>query len=139
MVKILVLDDPGWQFFGVTTCCLANDFGEILSYFGPNIFLWLFYIIKGPNWEVICILPIFGVIFRQNLGTWSPEVTLYSVITCCLVIYFGEILSYFVPNIFLRLFYIIKGYKWGRYLHITNIWGRFWSKCGYFSPRGDPI
>jgi hypothetical protein len=44
---------------------------------------------KGPHLEVICILTIFGVIFGQNVGTWSPEVTLYSVTTCCFVIYFG--------------------------------------------------
>jgi hypothetical protein len=122
---------------------------EILSHFVPNIFLWLFYILKvcklgsylhitniwgnfrskfcyltprggnfmvsppavwqlmvekyyhtlpriyfcgyfisskGPNWEVICILPIFEVVFGQNLGTLAPGVTLYSVTTCCLAI-----------------------------------------------------
>jgi hypothetical protein len=31
-------------------------------------FCGYFALSNGPNWEVICIIPIFGVIFGQNLG-----------------------------------------------------------------------
>ncbi len=53
----------------------------------PRIYFCGYFISsKGPNWEVICILPIFEVVFGQNLGTLAPGVTLYSVTTCCLAI-----------------------------------------------------
>jgi hypothetical protein len=77
--------------------------------------------------------------FLVKMWVLDPRGTLYSVITCSFVIYLEEILYYFVSYIFLWLFYIIKESKLGRYLHITNIWGHFWSKFGNLTTRGDPI
>jgi hypothetical protein len=34
---------------------------------------------NGPDWEDIWIIPIFGVIFGQNLGIWPSGVTIYRV------------------------------------------------------------
>jgi hypothetical protein len=118
---------------------LAIYFGEILTYFSPNIFSGYFISSKGLNGEVICILPIFGVIFGQNYGTLLPGVTLYNVTTCCLAIYSEEILSYFVPNIFSGHFISSKGPNW-EVIGILPIFGAsFWSKFGYLTPRGDHI
>ncbi len=64
-------------------------------------FCGYFISLKGTNGDVICILPIFEVVFGQDVGTLAPGVTLYSVTTCCLAIYIEVILSYFVSNIFL--------------------------------------
>ncbi len=67
---------------------------------------------KGPNWENICILLIFGVYFSQNVGSWPRGVTLYSANTCCLAIYLEEILLYFAPNIFCGYFISPNGPNW---------------------------
>jgi hypothetical protein len=53
---------PGVSLCSVTTCCWAINFEEILSCFVVNVFCSYFVLPKGPNWEVICIIPIFGVI-----------------------------------------------------------------------------
>ncbi len=82
---------------------------------------------------------IFGVIFLSEFGQLTPRVTLYSAITSCLAIYSAEIPSYCVPNIFVWLFCINKRAKLVSHLHITNIWGHLWSKCGYFTPQDDHI
>jgi hypothetical protein len=98
-------------------------------------FCGYFALSNGPNWDVIWIIPIFGVIFGQNLGIWPPGVTIYRVTPNCFAINFEQIPSCSVLNVFLWLFCIIKWSKLGSYLHNTNIWGHFWSKCGYLTPR----
>jgi hypothetical protein len=95
---------------------------------------------NGPNWEVIYIIPIFWVIFGQNLCIWPPRVTMYGVTPYCLAIHFEEILSCFLLNVFLGLLCIIKWSKLGSNWHNTNIWGHFWSQFGYLTtPRGDDV
>jgi hypothetical protein len=52
---------------------------------------WMYYcgyfaLTNGPNWEVIWIIPIFGVIFCQNLGIWPPGVNIYRVTTPVLLL-----------------------------------------------------
>ncbi len=95
--------------------------------------------LKGPNLEVIGILPIFGVISCQNLGIRPLGMTLYCVTTCCLAINFEEILSCFVLNVFLCQFSNIKRSKFGSYWHTANIWGHFLSESQYLTPWDDPI
>jgi hypothetical protein len=97
-------------------------------------FCGYFALSNGPNWEVIWIIPIFGVIFGQNLGIWPPAVTIYRVTPHCFAINFEEIPSCFVLNVFLWLLCITKWSKLGSYLHNTNIWGHFWSQFGYLTP-----
>ena len=59
---------PGVTRYRDTPYCLAINFEEIPPWFVLNDFLWLYALSTGPNWEVICIIPIFGMIFGQNLG-----------------------------------------------------------------------
>ena len=40
------------------------------------------------NWEFICIIPLFVVIFGQNMGIWPPGVLIYRVTALCFAIYF---------------------------------------------------
>ncbi len=53
---------------GLTPYCLAINFEEILSCFVLNVFCGYFALSNGPNREIIDIIPIFGVIFGQNVG-----------------------------------------------------------------------
>ncbi len=84
---------PGVTIYRVTPYCLTINFEEIPSCFvlkgsklGSIVMILIFRVIfghhalsrlyfcgyfalsNGPNWEVICIIQIFGVIFGQNLG-----------------------------------------------------------------------
>ena len=45
-----------------------HSFEEMLSCFVMNVFCGYFTWLNGPNFEVIFIIPIFGVLFSQNLG-----------------------------------------------------------------------
>jgi hypothetical protein len=106
-------------------------------------FCGYFALSNAQNCEVICIIPIFGVIFGQNLGIWPPGVTIYRVTPHCFAINFEEIPSCFVLNVFLWLLCIIKCSKLQIYLHNSNIWPHFWSIFGYLTPgvtiyRGTP-
>jgi hypothetical protein len=130
---------PGVTIYRVTPYCVSINVEEIPSCFVLNVFCGYFVLSNGPNWEVICIIPIFGIIFRQNLGIWPPGVTIYSDTPYCLAIHFEEIPSCLVLNVFLWLLCIIKWSKLGSYLHNTNIWHHFWSKFGYLTPWGDHI
>jgi hypothetical protein len=47
---------------------VAINFEEIPSCFVLNAFCGYFALPSGPNWKVICIIPIFGNIFGKNLG-----------------------------------------------------------------------
>jgi hypothetical protein len=62
---------PGWPAIG-SPHCFAINFEEIPSCFVLNVFCGYFELSNGPNWDVIWIIPIFGVIFGQNLGIWPP-------------------------------------------------------------------
>ena len=73
----------------------------------------------------------------------SPGVCMYRVTPHCYAINFEEIPSYFVLNVYLMLFCIIKWSKYGSSFDNSNIWGLSWSKCGYLTPgvsisRGTP-
>jgi hypothetical protein len=110
----------------------------ILKKYHPPLswmYFWGYFALSNsPNWQVICIIPIFGVIFGPNLGIWPPGVTIYNVTPYCLAINFEEIPSYFVLNVFLWLFCIIRWSKLCSYLHNTNIWGHFGQNWGIWLP-----
>ena len=78
--------------------------------------------------------PIILVIFCQNFDNWPPGVPLYSVITCCFAINFQESLLWFVKNVFLWLFCIIKSWKLDIYSHNTDIWALFGPKKRIWPP-----
>jgi hypothetical protein len=88
---------------------------------------------NGPNWEVIWIIPIFWVIYCQNVVIWPPGWPYKRLPATVLQLNFEEIPSCFVLNVFLWLLCIIKCSKLGSYLNNTNIWGHFWSKFGYLT------
>ena len=82
--------------------CLVLHFEEMSSCFLLNVF-WGYFaliIINGPNCEVICIIPIFGVIFGENLGIWPPGVTIYGFTPYCFPINFEEMSPCFVLDVF---------------------------------------
>ena len=80
-----------------------------------------------------------GLFFGKNVGIWPPfpRITLLYVTTCCLVIYFEEILSWCVLKLSHDqwLFCIItcKWTKFSSYWPNTNIRGHFWLKCLYLT------
>jgi len=66
-----------------------------------------------PNREVSWIIPIFGVIFGQNMSIWpSCGVHIYKVTSRCFDIYFEEIVSHFMLNVTFLYFVSLKGPKW---------------------------
>ena len=82
MVKILVFELPGCIYIGVTPTGLQlifNKYHQALSVL--NVFFNYFVSSNGPNWEVICIIPIFGVIFGKNLVFAPPPGCLYIGVT----------------------------------------------------------
>jgi len=54
---------------------IFNKYHQALSVL--NVFFNYFVSSNGPNWEVICIIPIFGVIFGKNLVFAPPRVPIY--------------------------------------------------------------
>ena len=77
-------------------------------------------LLNGPNWEIICIIPIFGVIFGQNFGIWPPGVPIY--IYGCLLLVCHLNTTKPSPKCIFWYLCIIKWTKLGGYLHNTNIW-----------------
>jgi hypothetical protein len=117
---------------------LAIYFEEILSYIVPNIFCGYFISSKGPNWEVIWILPIFGVSFWLNIGYLTPRGWPYIVSLPTVWSFILKKYYHTLSQIYLRLLYIIKGSKLGIYLYISNIRGQFLVKFWVLDPPGWP-
>ena len=63
---------------------------------------------NGSNREVLWIIPIFGVLFGQNMGIWPPGVPIYRVTPRFFAIYFEEIVSRFVLNVTFLIFRIFE-------------------------------
>ena len=91
-----------------------------------------------PNWEAICIVPIFGLVFGKIWVNASPRHDHIYVTPHCFTIKFEEAPSCFVLNAFLWLLCITKWFKREVILDNTKIWGHFWLKFGYFAPPGSP-
>ena len=86
--------------------------------------------------QIICIIPIFGVIFCCKKGYLTLLCDhIYRVTPYQLAINFEEIPSCFVLDIFLWALCTIKWPKFGSCLHNNNIWAHFWSKSGYLTFR----
>ena len=81
MDKNLVFEPPGCIYIGVTPTGLQlifNKYHQALSVL--NVLFNYFESSNGPNWEVIYIIPIFGVIFGQNFSICPPPtVPIYRV------------------------------------------------------------
>ena len=82
------------------------------------IFLVYFVLLNGPNWGVIYIIPIFGVVFGQNLGIWPPGMAIYRVNPHCYPTIFEEISSCSIENVDL---WISSNIKVGKIDHIWDI------------------
>jgi hypothetical protein len=77
LVKIWVFEPPGWPYIGIpptVSQLILKKYHYALSWM---YFCGYFSLSNGPIWEVICIIPIFQVIFGQNLCIWPPGVTIY--------------------------------------------------------------
>jgi hypothetical protein len=122
------LTPRGDHIYGYTHC-LTNNYGYIVLCFFPNVFLWLFYVIKRSKlvsyWDNT---NIWGI-FCQNWGVWPPGVT-------CIVlppVVSQLILKNYYPSMS-YICYIIKGSKLTSNLHNKGIWCNFLSKIGYLTP-----
>ncbi len=79
---------PGVALYSVTPTILQLILNKYYHDLSWMYFCGYFALSNGPNWEVICLIPIFGVIFGHNFGIWPPGVSLYSVTTRCYAINF---------------------------------------------------
>ena len=87
-----------------------------------------------PNWEVICIIPIFGIHFWSKFGyltPWGDHISGYPLL-------FG---NSFRRNIIMLcpkcISVVTLHYQMvqiGKYLHNTHICGNVWSTFWYFTP-----
>ena len=71
LFKIWGFDPPRVTTYRVILYSLANNFEEILSCFVLNVFYDYFMVIKCPNWEVICIIPIL-LSFLVKIWVFDP-------------------------------------------------------------------
>jgi hypothetical protein len=134
-----VSDPPGCSYIGLPPTVLPL----ILKKYHYGLF-WMYFccyfvLSNHSNWEFICIIPVFDIIFGQSMGIWPPGVLIYRVTSHCVTINFEEILLWFLLNGFLLLLCTIKSLKLGIYLHNTHIWYHFWSKYGYLTPWSADI
>ena len=139
MVKIWVFDPLGCSYIGLPPTVLPLILKKYHYGLSWMYFCCYFVLSNHSNWEFICIIPVFEVIFGQNMGIWPPGVLIYRVTSHCVTINFEEIPLWFVLDVFLLLLCTIKSFKLGIYLHNTRIWGHFWSKYGYLTPWGAHI
>ena len=81
-----------------------------------------FVLLNGPNWGVLCIIPVFGVICCQNLGIWSPVAPIYRINPTVLRLILKKYNHILCPVcIFLVTFYdqmvqIVKLFAYNQYL-----------------------
>ena len=133
--KHLGIRPPGVIIYRVIPYYLVLHFEEIPSCFVLNVFWGYFALINGPNCEVIWIIPLFGVIFGENLGIWPPGVTIYGFNPYCFPINFEEISPCFVLDVFCVHFSLSNGPNWEVICIIPIVWVIF----GYLTPLGDHI
>jgi hypothetical protein len=87
-----IQDKTWWYFFKINyktvgvTIYMVTPGGKYQDFDQkwPKYWSWMYFcgyfaLSNVPNWEVICIIPIFGIIFGQHLGIWPPGVTIYMV------------------------------------------------------------
>ena len=127
-VKLCIFDPPGSACIGL----LPTVMQLILKKYHHSL-SWMyicdcFALSNGSNREVLWIIPVFGVLFGQNMGIWPPGVHIYRVTPRFFAIYFEEIVSCFVLNVT-----FLKGPK-GKKTTILTI---FWSKIRRLTPWGD--
>ena len=98
-----------------------------------NVFCGYFTWLNGPNFEVIFIIPIFGVLFSQNLGIRPLGLSYRGLSPSVLALIFKK--SHYA----LSWMNCCGHFTWSNgYLHNINIWGNFWSQFGYLPPPGYP-
>ena len=91
-----------------------------------------------PNWEAICIVPIFGLVFGKIWVNASPRHDHIYVTPHCFTIKFEEAPSCFVLNAFLWLLCITKWSKLESSWNNTNIWDTFFVNLGIWVPLRPP-
>ena len=87
-------------------------FGQI-SVFDPlgRTYIYRVVLSNAQNRKVLWIIPIFAVIFGQNVKFWPPGVSPYRVTPHCYGIYLEEIWSCFVLNVYLWFLFITRWHK----------------------------
>ena len=86
-----------------------------------------------PNWEAICIVPIFGLVFGKIWLNASPRHDHIYVTPHCFTIKFEEAPSCFVLNAFCGYFALPNGPNW-KVLGIIPIFGILFCQFGHLSP-----
>ena len=96
-------------------------------------FCCYFVLSNHSNWEFICIIPVFEVIFGQNMGIWPPGVLIYRVTPLCFAIYFEEIVSHFMLNATFLIFCTFERSEMSK----SDYFDFFLSKIRRLTPRDD--
>jgi hypothetical protein len=76
LVKIWVFDPLGCSYIGLPPTVLPLIFNKY--HYGLSwMYICCYFVLSNhSNWEFIYIIPVFEVIFGQNMGIWPPGVTL---------------------------------------------------------------
>ncbi len=132
-----VFDPPGRSYIELPLNILQLILKKYHHALSWMYFCGYFALRNGPNWEVIFIIAIFGDIFGQNLGISPPPGCPYIWLPPTVL----QLMLKKYHHAFSWMYFCgyIKWSKLGSYFHNTNIWGHFWSKFGYLTPRGDHI
>ena len=92
--------------------------------------------IFGQDLENFSILPIFGVIFGQNLCICHPRVPMYRVPPNFYAIDIEDIALRLNLNVFCGYFVLSNGPNWEDFTIISIFGAIFGTKFGYLTPWG---
>ena len=70
---------PGCSYIGLPPTVLPLILKKYHYGLSWMYFCCYFVLSNHSNWEFICIIPVFEVIFGQNMGIWPPGVLIYRV------------------------------------------------------------
>ncbi len=129
-----IFDPPGSPCIGLPPTVMPFILKKYHHALSRMYICGYFVLSNDPNREVIWIIPIFRVIFGQNVGFRPPGVSMYMVALPSFAINLEETPSCIVLIVLLVLLCMIKWSKQGRYLDNFNIWGHFSSKTAHLTP-----
>ena len=90
LVKMWGFDPPGSPYMVLPPTVMQLILNKYHHAFSWMYICGYFALSNGPNREVLWIIPIFVVIFDQNVGFWPPGVSMYGITPCCYAINFEE-------------------------------------------------
>jgi hypothetical protein len=137
LVKIWVFDPPGWPYIGLPTTVLQIILKKEHHALSWMYFCGYFTLSNGPNWEVICIRPIFGFILGKkwvfDLPRW-PYIGLPPTVLQLILKKYYHDLSWMY---FCGYFALSNGPNW-EVIWIIPIFGVIFGQIWVFDPLGWP-